>query len=89
MEIKNALLEADGFNREEYVRAPREWNSKKTRHFRKLKAPAYRLNDAPVAFHRPLRKYFPNPAESLSAAGLRFENREGLLVPSPHVLMIS
>ena len=49
------------------------WNSSDTRRVWKLRAPAYGLNDAPVAVHRPLRKYSVNSAESLPSAGLRFE----------------
>ena len=60
--IKNTFLQADGFARGVYVRAPREWISKDDRRV-----------DAPVAFHRSLRKYLVNSAESSSSVGLRLE----------------
>ena len=39
----------------------------------RLWAPAYGLNDAAVAFRRPLFGYLANSAESFSGVGLRFE----------------
>ena len=57
LDVKNALLRADGFDRAVYVRAPCKWISKDDRRIRRLRAPAYGLNDAPVAFRRPSHKY--------------------------------
>ena len=65
LDIKNAFLQADGFDRGVFLRAPREWNSKESRRVWKLQAPAYGLIDAPVAAHRPLRKYLLNSVLSL------------------------
>ena len=65
--------EADGIDREVYLRAPREWIPKDTSRVGRLRAPASGLHGAPVAFRRPLRKDLVNSAESLFGAGLRFE----------------
>ena len=73
LDIKNAFLQANGFDREVYLRAPCERNSKDTRRVWQLRAPAYGSNDAPAAFRRSLRKYPANPAESLSSVGLHFK----------------
>ena len=70
---KNAFPQAGGFDRGVYLRAPREWNSKGARRVWKLRAPAYGLNDAPVAYRRSLRKYLTNFVETLSCVGLRLE----------------
>ena len=70
-DIKNAFLLADGFGRDVYLRAPCVWNSKKTRRVWILIAPAYGLNDAPVAFRRSLRIFLVNSVESLASVGLR------------------
>ena len=59
LEIKKAFLQAGGPDREEF----RVW---------RLRAPAYGLNDDPVASHRSLRKYLLDSAESLSSVGIRF-----------------
>ena len=73
LDIKNVCLQADGFDREVYLRAPGEWEPKDSRRVWKLRPPAYGLNGAPVAFHRPLCKFLANFAESLSRVGLLFE----------------
>ena len=39
----------------------------------RLNAPAYRLNDAPVEFHKTLKRYLVKSEESLKLVGLRFE----------------
>ena len=70
--IKNACLRADGMYRVVCERAPCEWDSKNSRRVWTLRAPAYGLNDAQVAIHRPLREYLVNPVESFSGVGLRF-----------------
>ena len=71
LDIKNARLQADGIYRAAYGRAPREWDSKDGRRVWNLRAPAYCLNAALVASHRPLRKYLSNSVESPSSAGIR------------------
>ena len=73
LDIKNAFLRAAGFDREVYLRAPCEWDSKDDRQVWKLRAPAYARKDAPVAVHRSLRKYLVASAGSLCSAGPRFE----------------
>ena len=73
LDIKNALVQAGGFDPEIHLRAPRQWNSKDTRRVWKLRAPARGLEDAPVASRRSLREYLVNFAESLCSVGLRFE----------------
>ena len=69
----DAFRHSEGFDREVYLRAPCEWNSKDTRGVGILRAPAHGLSDAPVAFRRPLRKYLVNSAESLSSVRIRSE----------------
>ena len=71
LEIKNAFPQAHGFDREVYLRAPCEWNSKDTRRVWQLRKPAYRLHGAPAASHRSFHKNLVNSAKSLSSVGLR------------------
>ena len=73
LDIKDALLQAGGFDREVHLGAPCEWNSQDTRRVSKLRAPANGHNDAPAACHRSLREYLVNSVDSPSRAGLRFE----------------
>ena len=73
LDIKNAFLQADGFGREANVRALCERSSQDIRGVWELKAHRTDLNDSPLAFSRPLRKYFANSVESPAAVGLRFE----------------
>ena len=70
-EIKNAFPQATGFDREVYLRAPREWNSKDTSRVWQLRKPAYRLHGAPAAIHRSLNTNQVHSAKSLSSVGLR------------------
>ena len=60
LDIKIALLQADGSGRDVFHRV---W---------KLRAPAFRLNDAPVAFQGTLRRYLSSSKNALARAGLRF-----------------
>ena len=71
--IKNAFSRPDGFDREVYLRAPSEWNSKDNRRARRLRAPAYGLNDAAVAAHRSPLQHLGNSVELPAGAGLRSE----------------
>ena len=48
--MKNAYLQADGFGRGVYVRAPCVWDSMGVRRVRKLRGPVYSLHDAPAAY---------------------------------------
>ena len=70
---KNASRQADGSDRGVSVRAPCEWDSRDNRRIWRLRVPACGLNDAPVVFHRALRKYVANSVESLSNVSLKFE----------------
>ena len=71
LDIKKPFLQVDGFDREVYRRAPCERNSKDSRLVWKLRAPAYGLNDAPVAYRRPPRKSLGSCVESPPSVGLR------------------
>ena len=73
LDIKNAFLRADGFAREVYLRAPCGRNSKGARRKRKLRAPAYGLNDTPAASLRASGKYLVTSTESPPSVGLRCE----------------
>ena len=73
LDIKNAFLQADGFDRDVYLRAPCRWNTKGNRRAWRLRAPAYGLNDATVATHRPPRRYLVNSVELPPGVGLRSE----------------
>ena len=71
LDIKNAFLQADGFERDVVLHAPLEWGPPRQKRVWKLKAPAYGPNDAPAAFHRSLKRYILNPDLSVKNAGLR------------------
>ena len=73
LDIKNAFLQADPFPREVYLQAPREWCPGNPCRVWRLNAPAYELNDAPVEFHKTLKRYLVKSNESLKLVGLRFE----------------
>ena len=70
VDIKNAFLQSDGFGRDVCIQSPPEWLPGDSRRIWKLNAPAYDLNDAPVAFHRPLSRYLVYRTDSLEAVGL-------------------
>ena len=72
LDIKNAFLQADGFARNFFSINPQDGNRRANR-ARKLKAPAYGLNGAPVAFHRPLEGHLLNPGNV---------SRNGTLTPA-------
>ena len=71
LDIKNAFLLADGYTRDVFLQAPEEWGPSRSEGARKLKAPAYGLHDAPVAFHRSLKQYLLNSEASMQNVGLR------------------
>ena len=52
LNIKDAFLRADEFDRGVCLRAPEEWDPPSETRVWKLKAPAFGLNDALAAFHR-------------------------------------
>ena len=56
-----------------FIQSPREWIPGDSRRIWKLNAPAYGLNDAPVAFHRSLKRYLVDANDSLKAVDLRVE----------------
>ena len=56
-----------------FLQAPEEWNPGTECRVWKLKAPAYGLNDAPVAFHRSLKKHLMNKTLSMESVGLHCE----------------
>ena len=71
LDIKNAFLQADPFPREVYLQAPPEWCPRLSSRIWRLNAPAYGLNDAPVEFHKTLKRYLVKSGESLKLVGLR------------------
>ena len=71
LDIKNAFLQADGFDRAVFLRAPDEWNPGSAHRIWKLNAPAYGLNDAPVAFRRSLKRHLMNSTLSMDRVGLK------------------
>ena len=73
LDIKNAFLQADPFSREVYLHAPREWCPRAHSQIWRLNAPAYGLNDAPVEFHKTLKRYLVKSTESPKLVSLRFE----------------
>ena len=58
LDIKNAFLQASGFCREVFLRAPVKWGPESGRLTRKLQSPAYWLNGAPAAIHNALKSFF-------------------------------
>ena len=73
VDVKNACHQSDGFGRGVFIQSPPEWLPGDSRRAWKLNAPAYGLNDAPVAFHRSLKRYLVNDADPLQAADFRLE----------------
>ena len=73
LDIKNAFLQADGFGRGVFIKSPPEWLPGDSRRVWILNAPAYGSDDAPVAFHRSLKRYLVNDADSLKAADFWLE----------------
>ena len=73
LDIENVFLQADPFPREFYPQAPSERRPRNPNRAWRLNAPAYGLNDAPVEFHKTLKRYLLKSEESLKMAGLRFE----------------
>ena len=63
--VKTASLRADGFGRGVSLRSPAEWDPGGSHRIRKLRVPAYGLNDAWPAPRR--------EPQSLARAGLRFQ----------------
>ena len=71
LDIRNAPMRAGGSGRDVFRRAPAERGPPSYHCTWKLNAPAYCLNDAPVASRRPLGRYLLNSAEPLAKVGLR------------------
>ena len=57
LEIKNACPQADVFNSEVYAHVARKWELSRPESSRRLREPAYWLNDAPVAPYGTLHAY--------------------------------
>ena len=68
-DTRTALLQAAGPRRGAFWRDSTEWDPSNVRRIWRLRAPAYGLDDAPVAFHRSLRKYLSNFLDSLAKVG--------------------
>ena len=100
LDIKEASLQADVFGRDVFIQFPPVWLPGDSRRVWKLNAPAYSMNNAPVAFHRPLKRYLSNGGapRRLWIFGLKYPNSTPassscfaetvwLLASSPPVLM--
>ena len=72
LDIKNAFLQGDPLPREDYLQAPLEWCPRYPNRVWRLNAPAYGLDDAPVEFHKTLKRYLGESDGFLKMAGLRF-----------------
>ena len=101
LDIENAFLQAYPFPREVYLHAPPELCPMNPNRAWKLNAPAYGLNDAPVEFHKSLKRYLLKSGTSLKLVGLRYTSppwtpasiwftivRRRRRVSSPRTLMI-
>ena len=66
-------MQADPFPREVYLWGPRGWCSRNPCRVWRLKTPSYELNDAPVEFHKTLKRYLVKSDGSLKLIGPRFE----------------
>ena len=64
-------MQANGFERDAFLHAPTEWDPPCNKRAWKLKAPAYGLNDAPVALHRSLKRHLLNSDLSVEHMVLR------------------
>ena len=70
LDVKNAFLRADGFTRDALLQAPIECEPLRCALIWKLKTPAFRLDDAPLACHRDLEKHLLNSDESVKQVRL-------------------
>ena len=73
LDIKNAFLQADGFERDVFIQAPVDWGSMRSDRIWKLNAPAYGLIGALVAFHRSLKRRILNSGASMKRMDLRLQ----------------
>ena len=73
LDKKNAIVQEGGFDHEVFLRATCGWDSTDEHRVWRLRATAFGLSDAPVAFRRPPKKNLVNSAESSPGAGLKFE----------------
>ena len=71
LDVKNAFLQAGGFDRDAFWHAPMEWDPTCTTRVWKLKAPAHSLDDAQGAFHRSLKRHLLDSELSTQGVGLR------------------
>ena len=72
-DIKNAILQADGFRREAFLRAPANWDPKGDHRMWQLQAPACGVDDEPAALRQTLKRYSCRPENSLACVGLQFQ----------------
>ena len=71
--IKNAILQADGFRREAFLRAPANWDPKGDHRMWQLQAPTCGVDDAPAAPRNTLKRYSLRPENSSACVGLKFQ----------------
>ena len=71
LDIKNAFLQSDGFDRDVFLHAPAEWDKSRMERAWNSKAPAYGVNDAPAAVRRSLERYILNSGLSMKCVGRR------------------
>ena len=70
--IKNALPQADGFQRDVFPRFPAARGPRGAHRIWDLQARAYYLNDAPVAFRKTRQRFFSRSKDSLALV-LKFQ----------------
>ena len=71
LDVKEASSRADRFDRDVFLHAPEEWDPACSTRVWELKAPAYGLNDAPVAFRRSLKRHLSNSELPAKSVGIR------------------
>lgn len=73
LDIGNAFLRADGFQRDIFLLAPAEWDPSGANRNRKLHGPTYGLNGASASFEKTLELYLLRPDDSPAFLGLKFQ----------------
>ena len=82
LDIKNACLQADGFAEDVFPHDSPEWGPYTSCRSRKLNAPAYSRNDAPVASHCSLQRHLVK--SDLSLARKRWQYAVSSFDPRPY-----
>ena len=72
LDIKNALLQADGLRPDAYLCASAQCDPSNSHRIRKLRAPAYGSDGAPVAFRVSPQRFYLNLVASMTKEGLQF-----------------